>query len=58
MMSGVIPLPVLSSRTGLHVDVVTQLGEMQAYIAQVGGWLLLLYHCSHILCSVLFCSRH
>jgi hypothetical protein len=33
--SNVIPLPLLNSRTGLHVDVVTQLGEMQAYIGQV-----------------------
>ena len=33
--SNVIPLPLLNGRTGLHVDVVNQLGEMQAYIGQV-----------------------
>lgn len=34
--SNVIPLSMLNSRTGLHVDVVSQLGEMQAYINQFG----------------------
>lgn len=35
-LSNVIPLPLLNSRAGLHMDVVNQLGEMQAYIGQFG----------------------